>query len=95
MSTTVKSVTLAPRPYVMHTPGEGDGYPLNSEDAQRLVDSYLAEGGHVTSDARGLTLPTGARIVPATLGGGVAFDVVADVPPHARFALHELERRNA
>jgi hypothetical protein len=69
-----RSVSVVRRPYLL-TFASGNRYPLTSEDAQRLIDEYPI----ITATRNRVTLRgddgTRSTITPATIGGGVAFEV--------------------
>jgi hypothetical protein len=66
------TITVSQRSYTLvMTNGGGYRWPLNSEEAQRLVD-----GPVVAASANCVRLIAGAKLIPATLGGGPAFEVV-------------------
>lgn len=61
------------RPYVLRFPDTGTVFPLSSEEASRILQQYEIrsyQAGRVVLVAFGGTL---VEILPATLGGGVAF----------------------
>jgi hypothetical protein len=76
MPITIRTVA---RPYVLTFHASGHSYPISSEEAQRLIDAYPAISatrnkvvlqGHNTARAA-----ERSSIRPATLGGGIAFEV--------------------
>ena len=69
------SVSTVRRPYLL-TFASGNAYLLTSEDAQRLIDEYPI----LTATKYRVVLRgddgTRSTVTPATLGGGLAFEVV-------------------
>ena len=66
---------VVPRPYLLHFPATGTSYPISSEEAQRLIDSYPVMSGS-NSERLFLRGDDGhiSQLYPATLGGGPAFE---------------------
>jgi hypothetical protein len=62
------------RPYLIDFVG-GGRYPLTSEEAQRLIDSYPVVSANRTAVTLRGDDGRKTRITPATLGGGPAFVV--------------------
>ncbi len=74
------TIRTVARPYLLTFHSSGHTYPLTSAEAQRLIDEYPAISatrnrvilvGHNSSKAYDRT-----TIRPATLGGGIAFEVI-------------------
>jgi hypothetical protein len=68
-------VHARPRPYIITFKATGTSYPLNSEEVQRLLDSYPVL--EATRNRVALRADDGERVViqPATRGGGAGFEV--------------------
>lgn len=68
-------IQTVPRPYILTFSQSGNAYPLTSDEAQALIDTYpviRASRNVVRLKSEG----TGyAQLNPATLGGGSAFVV--------------------
>jgi len=70
----VKVYALA-RPFILDFGTPGGRYPITSEEAQRLIDSYPVLSANRTAVVLRADDGGKVRITPATLGGGPAFDI--------------------
>jgi hypothetical protein len=78
MSTSPRSpkVQTVPRPYMLVFLSSGNAYPLSATEAQRLIDEYpVTYASRNRVELRGDGAGSNSRIIPATLGGGPAFEV--------------------